>query len=160
MFNFLKGSFVLAAPVDGKVVDLSEIQDEVFAQKTVGDGVAIQPSGDVIVSPACGKVTIIFNTNHAFGMELENGAEVLVHIGIDTVELKGNGFKRLVKEGAIVKEGDEIIKIDKEYIEDKGYSLMTSVLITNVDNVGCINYINLNSDVKAGKDAVVNYKMK
>lgn len=160
MFNFSENSFVLAAPVDGKAVNLSEVEDEVFSRRIVGDGAAIRPSGEVIVSPACGKVTIIFKTNHAFGIELENGIEVLVHIGINTVELDGNGFERLIEEGTDVKQGDAIIKIDKKYIESRGYSLITSVIITNTDHIDHIDYINLGSDVKAGKDTIINYRMK
>lgn len=160
MFDFFRGNSSLVAPIDGKVINLSQVPDKIFAHRIVGDGIAIQPTGNSIVSPASGRISLIFTTNHAFGMKLENGAEILVHIGIDTIDLKGNGFKRMVKEGSTVKAGKKIIEIDNNYIKNKGYSLITSVLITNMDIISYINYINLNSKVKAGKDIVIKYKVK
>lgn len=159
MVNFLKRNFQLSAPVDGKIIDLSEVPDEVFANKIAGDGVAIKPNGNIIVAPADGMLSLIFNTNHAFGMTLESGAEVMVHIGIDTVELDGKGFKRLAKEGTKVKMGDPIIEVDRNFIEGKGYSLITPMIITNLDIIKSIEYNNLNSNVKAVKDMVVYYKI-
>lgn len=157
MFGFLKKSFKLMAPVSGKVIDLSKVPDEVFAQKMAGDGVAIDSTGDTIVAPVAGNIAMIFKTNHAFAMILDNGAEILVHIGIDTVELQGEGFERLVEEGTKVKAGDPIIKINRAFIEEKGFSLITPVLITNPDilkEMDCKIY----SNVEAGKDVVIEYK--
>lgn len=159
MFGLFKKSFTLVAPVDGKIIDLSEVQDPVFAQKMAGDGVAIETTGDTIVSPAAGKLSFIFKTNHAFGLNLENGAEVLVHIGLDTVALEGEGFERLASEGAIVKAGEPIIKINRALITDKGYSLITPVLITNFDSVSEIKG-NTGDIVKAGESEILTYKMK
>jgi glucose-specific phosphotransferase system IIA component len=123
--------------------------------------VAIEPIGDSILSPADGVVSFIFNTNHAFGIILDNGLEVLVHIGIDTIDLQGKGFKRVVSEGSKIKAGDIIIKIDKTFIQSKGYSLITPVIITNTDIICNINFkCNLNSYVKAGKDPIITYKMR
>lgn len=159
MFGFLKKSFELIAPVDGKVIDLSKVPDQVFAEKMAGDGVGIESTGDVVVAPADGTIALIFKTNHAFAMTLNNGAEVLVHIGIDTVELNGEGFERLVEQGKEVKAGEAVIKLNRELIESKGYSLVTPIIITNSDEVKDISY---NTDIvaKAGKDVVVTYKTK
>jgi glucose-specific phosphotransferase system IIA component len=159
MFGFLKKNYKLVAPVDGKVIDLSEVPDQVFAEKMAGDGVAIETTGDTIVSPADGKVSMIFKTNHAFGVTLSNGAEILVHIGLDTVALEGAGFERIAEEGQDVKAGDTIIKINREEITAKGYSLVTPVLITNVDGFKDI-VGNVGASVKAGRDEVVTYKSK
>lgn len=159
MFGFFKKSFKIVAPMDGKVIDLSKVPDEVFSQRLVGDGVAIDSTGDTIVSPSNGILKIIFKTNHAFAVVLENGAEILVHIGIDTVELDGYGFERVAEEGKKVKAGDPIIKINRQAIEEKGCSLITPVLITNMEIVDELNF-NLNKAVRAGVDVVVTYKMK
>lgn len=159
MFGFLKKEFKLVAPVSGKVIDLSEVPDPVFSQKMAGDGVGIDSTGDVVVAPADGVISIIFKTNHAFGMLLNNGVELLVHIGIDTVELDGAGFERLIQEGSKVKAGMPVIKIDRNLIKDKGYSLITPVLITNPDNLKELKY-DIDMLVQAGKEAVVTYKTK
>lgn len=159
MFGFFKKSFKLVAPMDGKVIDLSKVPDEVFSERLVGDGVAVDSTGDIIVAPADGILKMIFKTNHAFAVVLENGAEILVHIGLDTVELDGYGFERIAEEGKKVKAGDPIIKINRQAIKEKGCSLITPVLITNMEIVKELN-VNLDKDVRAGVDVVVTYKMK
>lgn len=137
IFNLFrnKSSMNIVAPVKGRVIDLSETPDKVFAEKMAGDGVAIDAIGDVFVSPCDGTLTMIFKTNHAFGIKTENGIEILVHIGIDTVQLNGDGFERLCEENAKVKAGTPIIKINRELIEKNGKSLITPVLITNMDSI-------------------------
>ncbi|WP_040214796.1 PTS sugar transporter subunit IIA [Clostridium polynesiense] len=158
MFNFFKKNQEIVAPVTGKVIDLSQVPDEVFAQKLAGDGVAIEPTGNEIVAPADGVLTLIFNTNHAFAITLKNGVELLIHIGIDTVALKGEGFTRLAEQGTKVKAGTPIVKVDKEFIEKAGYSLITPVLITNPEIVKDINGA-VGTDAEAGKTVVIDYKM-
>lgn len=157
MLSFFRKDLEIVAPIAGRVIDLSEVPDQVFAQKIAGDGVGIDPTGDIIVAPANGVIALIFKTNHAFAMTLDNGIEILVHIGIDTIELQGRGFKRLVQEGTKVKTGEPIITIDRELIKEKGYSLVTPVLITNPDKVREIKY-KTNILVEAGKDVVINLK--
>lgn len=159
MFGFLKKSYKLVAPVDGKVINLSEVPDQVFAEKMAGDGIAIDSTGDVIVAPADGKLSMIFKTNHAFGINLSNGAELLVHIGLDTVALEGSGFERLVEEGQDVKAGDPVIRINREEIIAKGYSLITPVLVTNPDDFKDFEG-SIGAYVKAGSDEVLTYKSK
>ncbi|SFD04834.1 PTS sugar transporter subunit IIA [Clostridium uliginosum] len=160
MFGFLKkkknNDFKLIAPVSGKSIPLSEVPDPVFAQKMAGDGLAINPTGDTIVAPADGELTLVFNTKHAFAMTLENGVELLVHIGIDTVSLKGEGFEQLAEQGTKVKAGTPIIKIDRDIITGKGLSLITPVLITNSDISSSIKAIE-NVDVVAGETTVLEY---
>lgn len=159
MFQMFKKSFSLVAPVTGKVMDLKEVPDPVFAEKMVGDGVAIAPTSDTICAPADGKLTLIFKTNHAFGMVLENGIELLVHIGLDTVELQGEGFTRIASEGSEVKAGDAIVKIDRDFLQSKGCSLITPVIITNPTIIKDITY-NIGKEVTAAKDEVLSYKLK
>lgn len=148
----------LLAAVSGKILPLSEVPDPVFAQKMAGDGVAINPTGDVVVAPADGELSLVFNTKHAFAMTLDNGAELLVHIGVDTVSLEGQGFEQLAEAGTKVKAGTPIIKIDREFIKSKGLSLMTPVLITNPDSFELKAIENI--DVVAGETTIVEYKAK
>ena len=159
MLGFLKKTYELVAPVSGKILDLVDVPDEVFAQKLVGDGVAIDATGDVIVSPADGELSLLFKTYHAFGLTLDNGTEILVHIGIDTVKLQGEGFQALAKQGRRVKKGDPIVRINRDFIKNKGYSLITPVLITNLDSVSDIQYTS-GVHVEAGKDNIYTYKVK
>ena len=99
MFNFFKKKDIeLYAPLTGNAVPLTDVPDPVFAEKMVGDGIAILPTSNQVLAPCDGKVVQIFPTNHAVGIEAEGGVDLLIHVGIDTVELKGEGFKRLVEE--------------------------------------------------------------
>lgn len=165
MFGFLKKRNnkeikvpQLVAAVNGKVVPLSEVPDPVFAQKMAGDGVAIEPTGNLVVAPADGELSLVFNTKHAFAITLDNGIELLVHIGIDTVSLNGEGFEQLAEQGTKVKAGTPIIKIDREFIKSKGFSLMTPILITNPDILSSIDPIE-NIDSVAGETPVVKYNV-
>ncbi len=159
MFDFLKKDYSVVAPVSGKVLELSEVPDEVFANKLAGDGVAIDCSEDIIVSPADGVLSIIFKTNHAFAITLDNGVEILVHIGIDTIQVDGEGFQRIAEEGSRIKAGDPIIKVDRKVMEEKGYSLITPVLIANTDRVKSID-LNTGINVSAGEDVIFTYKTR
>ncbi|WP_027634339.1 PTS sugar transporter subunit IIA [Clostridium hydrogeniformans] len=157
MFGLFKKDLKLVAPVSGKAIDLSQVPDAVFAQKMAGDGAAIEATGDVAVAPCDGTLTLIFKTNHAFAMTLDNGVELLIHIGIDTVELNGEGFERLAEEGTKVTAGTPIIKFNAEFIKSKGLSLATPVLITNPDSVKEIKSLT-GKDVTAGEDEIVTYR--
>ena len=163
MFGFFKkakkeenNSLKLVAPVSGKVVPVDQIPDPVFAQKMAGDGVGIDATGDLVVAPADGEVTLVFKTKHAFAMTLSNGLELLIHVGIETVSLDGEGFEQLVEQGTTVKAGTPILKIDREFIKSKNLSLVTPVLITNVDAVKSLNPIS-GVDAVAGETVVVEY---
>lgn len=159
MFGFFRRDLKLVAPVAGKTMDLSQVPDEVFAQKMAGDGLAIDSIGDVIVAPTDGEVSLIFKTNHAFAMLLPNGVQLLVHIGIDTVSLNGEGFERLIEPGTKVKAGTPVIKVNRDSIVNKGFSLITPLLITNVELIKDIN-VNTGNLVKEGSDIVLTYRIK
>lgn len=126
----------LVSPITGEVVALDQVPDEAFASKAVGDGVAIRPTDKTVVSPARGTIVKIFNTNHAFCLETDEGAEVVVHMGIDTVALNGQGFKRLVEEGAEVKAGQPILEMDLEYLNANARSMISPVVVSNIDDFG------------------------
>ncbi|WP_375189246.1 PTS N-acetyl glucosamine transporter subunit IIABC [Serratia quinivorans] len=124
----------LVAPVTGEVVALDQVPDEAFASKAVGDGLAIRPTDKTVVAPADGTIVKIFNTNHAFCLETDKGAEIVVHMGIDTVALNGQGFKRLVEEGAEVKAGQPILELDLEFLNANARSMISPVVVSNSDD--------------------------
>ncbi|HEP0388744.1 N-acetylglucosamine-specific PTS transporter subunit IIBC [Serratia marcescens] len=133
--NAPKAAFeTLVAPVTGEVVALDQVPDEAFTSKAVGDGLAIRPTDNIVVAPADGTVVKIFNTNHAFCLETDKGAEIVVHMGIDTVALEGQGFKRLVEEGAEVKAGQPILELDLDYLNANARSMISPVVVSNSDD--------------------------
>ena len=123
------------APLSGELVAIEDVPDVVFAEKIVGDGIAIKPSGNKIVAPFNGTIGKIFETNHAFSIESDTGIELFVHFGIDTVELKGEGFTRIAAEGQQVKAGDTIIEFDLALLEAKAKSTLTPIVISNMDEI-------------------------
>lgn len=124
----------LVSPVTGDIVALDQVPDEAFASKAVGDGVAIRPTDKIVVSPAAGTVVKIFNTNHAFCLETTSGAEIVVHMGIDTVALNGQGFTRLVEEGATVTAGQPVLELDLDYLNANARSMISPVVVSNIDD--------------------------
>jgi glucose-specific phosphotransferase system IIA component len=139
-------SLVLYRPAKGKVIDITDVQDKMFSEKLMGDGIAIEPENDEIAAPCDGKVLLVPKTLHAVAMEGSNGAELLIHIGIDTVELKGQGFTCHVNSGDVVKRGDKLISFDREFIAEKGKKLVTPVVVTNADEKGIEIRKNLNGN--------------
>ena len=127
-----------------------------FAEKIVGDGIAIKPAGNKIVAPVDGTIGKIFETNHAFSIESDDGIELFVHFGIDTVELKGEGFKRIAEEGQAVKKGDLIIEFDLALLEEKAKSVLTPVVISNMDEIKELN--KLTGSVTVGETVVMRIK--
>lgn len=129
MFNFFKKEeFQIVAPVDGDLILLENVPDEMFSQKIMGDGFAVKPENGSVVAPISGVAETVFPTGHAVGITTKDGIECIVHIGLDTVELNGDGFTPLIKQGAKVKAGQPIVKFDKELLEEKGYELVTMVV--------------------------------
>lgn len=122
----------LHACVTGRLMDMTEVPDDMFSQKMMGDGIAIEPTGDTVVAPADAEVTMIMEESlHAIGLRMKNGAEILIHIGIDTVKLNGEGFQALVKAGDKVTAGTPLIKFDKEVIKAAGYGTTVIMAVTN-----------------------------
>lgn len=159
MFNFLKGSGnQIFAPQTGTAVNLNEVPDGVFADKVLGDGIAIKPSDDAVYSPVNGTVIQIAHTFHALGIESNDGVEILIHLGINTVELKGEGFKCHVEVGQKVKKGDKLMDMDRALIESKGYNTISPCIITNMDVITKIE--TTTGEVKGTETSVITYKTK
>ncbi|MDH5099978.1 beta-glucoside-specific PTS transporter subunit IIABC [Lactobacillus kefiranofaciens] len=140
----------LVSPEDGVAMPLSEVKDDVFSSGAMGKGIAIEPSTGILHAPADGKIIMTFKTGHAIGMKTNDGAEVLMHIGMDTVNLQGKGFKTLVKKDQAVKAGDELVKFDIDAIKKAGYSVTTPIVITNSKDYEDIKQI-ATGEVKAGQ---------
>lgn len=122
---------VVLAPLSGELVDLSEVPDPTFSEKMMGDGVAIKPTNGEVVSPVNGKVVQLFPTKHAIGIESEAGVEYLIHIGLETVALNGEGFEAHVKQGDKVSVGDLLITVDLNVVSEKAADTITPIVITN-----------------------------
>ena len=129
--NIEKKDVAFVSPVDGEVVALENVNDSVFASKLVGDGLAIKPSNGVLYAPVAGEVSLVYETGHAIALTAENGAEILFHVGIDTVQLQGKGFYPKVEIGAIVEPGDILLEFDIPVIEEAGYDTTVMALVTN-----------------------------
>lgn len=149
----------LVSPVTGEVVALEQVPDEAFASKAVGDGVAVKPTDKTVVSPAAGTIVKIFNTNHAFCLETEKGAEIVVHMGIDTVALGGQGFKRLVEEGAEVVAGQPVLEMDLAYLNANARSMISPVVCSNIDDFSGL-VIKAQGQVVAGQTPLYEIKGK
>jgi len=129
----VKKDETIFAPLSGKMIALEEVPDPVFSQKMMGDGIAIEPAEGVVVSPVEGEVIQLFHTKHAIGIRSITGAEILIHIGLETVSMNGEGFEAHVKEGDKVNVGDKLISCDLELIKEKAASTITPMVVTNGD---------------------------
>ncbi|WP_339226105.1 PTS glucose transporter subunit IIA [Oceanobacillus sp. FSL K6-2867] len=144
----------LIAPVSGEVVALEEVPDPVFSEKMMGDGVAIKPKNGDVVSPVNGEIIQVFPTKHAVGIRAENGAEILIHIGLETVSLNGEGFTSFVGEGEQVKQGDKLIHFDMEIVREKAKSSITPIIITNTEEMREVEEKTI-QQVTAGQDEIL-----
>lgn len=139
----------IVSPLNGKVIPLSEVKDEAFSSGALGQGVAIIPEDGVLYAPADGQIVALFPTGHAIGMTTSNGAEILMHVGMDTVQLDGKGFKPFVQMADTVKKGQKLLEFDTKLITEAGYSLVTPVLVTNFTQYQSVSPVQTDS-VHAG----------
>lgn len=158
MLGFLKRRQLpeLAAVISGKCIPLEEVKDEVFASKAMGDGVAIVPESSEVVAPCDGNLRLVANTGHAFGMVSNDGVEILIHIGIDTVKLDGKGFVVLAKQGEEVRKGQPIIRFDPDIMKDNNLDMTTMMILLSKDVM--IETYNTGSKLKKGQDAAIVYR--
>lgn len=134
-----KGDLAFVSPIKGKIMPITEVPDQVFSGKMMGDGFAIEPEDGNIVSPVNGKVLNVFPTKHAIGLEADNGMEILIHIGIDTVGLKGEGFTAKISEGDQVKQGQALMEVDLDYVKANAPSVITPIVFTNLQEGQTVN---------------------
>ncbi|MDU4935848.1 MAG: PTS glucose transporter subunit IIA [Peptostreptococcaceae bacterium] len=144
-------------PISGKVIALSDINDPVFSSGAMGKGIAIEPSDNKVYSPFDGIIEFIADSKHAIGLRSENGVELLIHVGMDTVQMKGRGFYLKTEANKKVKMGDLLLEFDRNTIEKEGYSLITPVVITNSDEYE-ESTLCINEDVENGK-TIINLKV-
>ena len=122
---------LMVLPVKGEIIPITEVEDKVFSEKLMGDGFAVKPSEGKVYAPFSGEITVAFPTGHAYGMKCDNGKEILIHVGMDTVELDGKGFTQHVKQGDRVKQGDLLCEVDLDFIKKSGKSTVTPVIFTD-----------------------------
>jgi sugar PTS system EIIA component len=150
---------ILLAPLSGRAIQLEEVPDPTFAQKMLGDGIAFEPTEGKMFSPVNGKVIQVFPTKHAIGLESETGLEILIHVGLETVNLKGEGFDTKVKPGDKVKAGDLLLTFDLEFIQTNAASIITPCVITNPDKIESLEK-QYNEQAVGGQTPVMNIKVK
>ena len=160
MFSFLKKKekgLELKAYLSGRSIGIEEVKDDVFSSKMMGDGIAIIPTTNLVKAPAKGKIVVVMKeSKHAVGIQFENGVEALIHVGIDTVSMNGEGFELFVKEGDTVDEGDNLIKFDLDLIKQKGFATDTMFIITNDVGRDNIKFI-IGNEVIAGRDIITKF---
>lgn len=160
MFGFLKkkenkeSSYTLGSPAKGKTVPLSEVNDPTFAEEMLGKGVAVIPAEGRICAPADGKIDMVFDTLHAVSMVTDYGAEVLIHVGLDTVKMNGEGFKGHVKSGDHVKKGDLLLELDLEKVKAAGYDTITPMIVCNTPDYASVETL-AGKEVAVGDDVAV-----
>ena len=142
LFNKNKTNGVtISTPVDGNIIDISKVPDPTFSEKILGDGFAVEPSNGSFYAPADGEIIMVFDTLHAISLDATNGATILIHVGLDTVSLKGGPFKVHVKPGDKVKKGDLLITADLDAIKAAGLNTITPVVVCNYDDFKELNLI-------------------
>lgn len=134
IFKKKNKSSIILAPTNGEILELSYVPDEVFSNKIMGDGFAIKSNDGVIVSPVDATVEMIFDTKHAMGLKTDDGLELLIHLGIDTVNLKGEGFEIFTNVGDKVKAGDKIMKMDVDFIKNNATSDISPIIFTSLED--------------------------
>jgi len=148
------GKIDLSAYLSGKVMPITEVPDQVFSQKTLGDGIAIEPTDSVLLAPGDGEITMVSeDSHHACGILLDSGAEILLHIGLDTVDMNGDGFHPFVKAGDRVKKGDRLIAFDPQKIRAAGHPC-TTILVVTEEAEQPFNF-QTGGTVKAGQDIIL-----
>ncbi|MCL6516476.1 MAG: PTS glucose transporter subunit IIA [Alicyclobacillus sp.] len=147
------------APFSGRPLPLAEVPDPVFAQKMVGDGAAVDPDSDTLVAPVAGTLTNLFPTGHAAGITTDDGLEILIHIGMDTVALKGEGFTPIARQGERVEAGQPLIRIDLAHLRGVAKSLVTPVVVTNQGRIAALELV-AKGPVTSGRDVLFRVQVR
>lgn len=143
------------SPLTGKTIKLEDVEDEAFSSGILGKGIAILPEEGILYAPADGTISAFFPTGHAIGIAMDDGAELLIHVGMDTVQLNGKGFRPFAAEGDRVKKGQKLLEFDRKLIQEAGYSLVTPVLVTNAEEVGAVVPVDGGKRIQAGDELIV-----
>ncbi|MFD1168550.1 PTS sugar transporter subunit IIA [Oceanobacillus caeni] len=149
----------LYSPVDGEVISLTDVPDPVFSEKMMGDGIAVKPVNGTIVAPIEGKVVQVFPTKHAVGIQTNNGLEILIHIGLETVGMQGEGFESFVEVEDVVKVGDKLITFNKNLVNEMAASDIVPIVITNTTDMKSIQPVE-KGEVRAGQDVILTIVVK
>lgn len=150
----VKGFYAI---MDGKSIDLSNVNDEMFSNRMLGDGIATEPSSNIVVAPCNGEVTLVSETKHAIGLKNEDNIEVLIHIGLDTVKLNGEGFETLCSVGDSIKVGQPLVNVNREFLKDNNIEDVTMMVVVEPNGYELSNY-HINESVEAGKSLLLEYK--
>lgn len=150
-----KNVLSLLAPINGTCISLSEVPDEVFSSKMMGDGVAIKPTSNKLFAPTDGKVTFIAETKHAIGFVTTDGQELLIHVGLDTVSLNGEGFSLSVEVNQEVRTGEQLLSFNQTFIEDNQLNLITPIILLENKNLN-LEQLTIGTDVIAGETIIIN----
>ena len=161
IIDFVSGVFqpsgkgeVITSPMEGKIIPLSEVADEAFSSGALGQGLAIEPVNGKVYAPVDGTVETFFTTGHALGIKSEKGAEILIHFGMDTVKLDGDGFTAKVSQGQAVKKGDLLLEVDIEKVKAAGYSIVSPVIISNTEDYADVIPVDA-KNIAVGNDAII-----
>lgn len=150
---------VIMAPLNGEVIPLEQVPDPTFSEKMLGDGVAIVPRDGLVVSPVKGEVVQLFSTKHAIGIRSEKGLEILIHVGLETVSMNGEGFESYVSKGDRVTVGQPVIRFSLETVRENAKSTITPIVITNPEFINSIQ-IETNKEVRASETPIMMITMK
>jgi len=148
-------SSVIMAPVTGNAIPITEVNDQVFSDKILGDGVAIIPQDDIFYAPCNGIVVQVAHTHHAICIETDNGLELLIHLGMDTVQLDGAGFTAHIKAGEKIKIGDKLITMDRAFIKGKGFTCVSPFIVTNFDSFKNVSFFT--GSIIHGETKIIEY---
>lgn len=159
LFKKKEENIDVIAPLTGKVIPLDQVPDQVFSQKMMGEGMAIEPINKDVLSPVDGEVVDVFKTKHAISLRADNGAELLIHMGIETVQLDGKGFEVMVENKQKVKKGDIMATYDINTIAEEGYKTVTPIVLLNGDDHEMTNVIEA-QEVTAGKETLFHLEKK
>ena len=149
-----KGRKAITSPVNGRAIPMSQVADPTFSQEILGKGTAVVPADGRVVAPADGVVTMVFDTKHALSLKTDSGAELIIHIGLDTMQLKGQYFKAYVEEGKKVKRGDLLMEFELDKIKEEGYDVTTPVIVCNTPEFPGMECIS-GMDAVAGETEII-----
>ncbi|GAA0485943.1 PTS glucose transporter subunit IIA [Salinibacillus aidingensis] len=149
----------LMSPISGKIISIEDVPDEMFSQKMMGDGLAIEPSEGIVAAPIVGEIVQFFPTKHAVGIRSDNGLEILIHIGLETVSMKGEGFESFVEQGDRVEAGQKLVTFDLDAVKEKADSIISPIIITNSDMVDSLTKTK-DTHATQGDTVLLNVKIK